>query len=100
MSKVDQIESHFHVKVTPINDDAGDLNDIEYIDSEKAAVPHLEICSTARKPFNHRPRQTSIKIHSDWFIIAAHPKFKLEYKSFIRNSFLNCTLLLTYLFTI
>jgi hypothetical protein len=34
-----------------------------------------------------RPHQTTIKLRSDWSMIAAHPRFKLEYKEFICNYF-------------
>ena len=73
MSIVDSIQKKFQVTINPIIDSV----DENSIDTRSNVSSEYEI----------RSRQTTIKLREDWTLIAAHPKFKLEYKDFIRNDF-------------
>lgn len=68
MSSTDSIQRRFNVTITPI---------IDYIDDDTISTISIES--------DTRSRQTKIKLRQDWAVVAGHPKFKIEYKDFIRN---------------
>jgi hypothetical protein len=73
MLKSESIQTKFNITINPIIDSVEENND--------------DIRSNVSIGDVSRPRQTTIKLRPDWALIAAHPKFKGEYKEFIHNDF-------------
>jgi len=71
MLTIELIQNKFDVTINPIIDSVDEHND--------------DIRSNVSSEYDSRPRQTKIQLRPDWAMIAAHRKFKLEYKEFIRN---------------
>jgi hypothetical protein len=109
MLTIGQIQNTFDVTISPIIDNVDENSDTRSVSSMPKVPFNVDTRSTTSsifedrprpttssvfkdKPrptvssvFEDKPRPTTIKLGLEWALIAAHPRFKLEYKEFIRN---------------
>ena len=85
MLTVDRTKNKYNVTVNPIIDSIDEDNDARSTSSSQTAPPNIDTRSTATAGYDDGPRQTTIKLRTEWAMIAAHKKFNHEYQEFIRN---------------
>jgi hypothetical protein len=97
MLTIEQIQNTFDVTISPIIDNVDENSDTRSVSSMPKVPFNVDTRSTTSSIFEDRPRPTTssvfkdkprpttIKLGLEWALIAAHPRFKLEYKEFIRN---------------
>ncbi len=85
MLTIGQIQNTFDVTISPIIDNVDENSDTRSISSMPKIPFNVDTRPTTSSVFEDKPRPTTIKLGLEWALIAAHPRFKLEYKEFIRN---------------
>lgn len=73
----DRIKTKFQLLVIPV---ISDMDDSETIPNAAQSIPFNLNSSVINKS-----QGTTIKLRSDWAIVAAHPLFQQEFKDYIRN---------------
>jgi hypothetical protein len=85
MSTIDRIQNKFDLTIKPIADSVDDDNETRSTTSTRIGMQNHDTRSMTSRKSDDVSRSTKIKLRDDWAMIAAHPRFALEYKEFIRN---------------
>ncbi len=80
MSTVEKTIAKFHIIVTPVVNNVDDEDDSENISSLVENIPF-----NINTPSMDKSHLTTIKLRSEWAMVASHPMFKVEFKDYIRN---------------
>ena len=80
MSTIEKTMAKFHIIVTPVVNNMDDKDDSDSIISAAQSIPF-----NINPPLMNKSHRTTIKLRSEWAMVASHPVFTVEYKDYIRN---------------